>query len=113
MIARSSYYVSQLILIPCAILDFLCIHPFPDGNGRISRLLSRILLLHHGYDVGRYISFEGQTEKRKGYYYEALRQSSIGWHESKNDYLPFINEFLTTLFFCYKQLDENFVDTRH
>lgn len=86
MDARDDYGVNQLLLIPCVVLDFLCIHPFSDGNGRMSRLLSLLLLYKNGFDAGKYISFEEQINKNKGYYYEALRKSSIGWHENKNDY---------------------------
>ena len=80
------------------ILDFLCIHPFRDGNGRMSRLLSLLLLYKNGYDVGKYVSFEEQINKQKAYYYEALRKSSEGWHTNENNYFPFIENFLTTLF---------------
>lgn len=108
MDARSSYSINQLLLIPCFILDFLCIHPFSDGNGRMSRLLSLLLLYKNGFDAGKYISFEEQINKGKGDYYEALRLSSVGWHESINDYFPFIENFITTLMFCYKELDKRF-----
>lgn len=100
--------INQLLLIPCVILDFLCIHPFRDGNGRISRLLSLLLLYKNNFDAGKYISFEEQINRRKGNYYEALRASSAGWHENRNDYAPFILEFLTTLYMCYKELDKRF-----
>ena len=107
--AKKNANINQLLLIPCAILDFLCIHPFRDGNGRISRLLSLLLLYRNGFDVGKYISFEEQINKRKGNYYEALRQSSVGWHENQNDYSAFIMEFLTELYMCYKELDKRFM----
>lgn len=106
--ARANANINQLLLIPCVVLDFLCIHPFQDGNGRISRLLSLLLLYKNGFDAGKYISFEEQINNRKGNYYEALKQSSDGWHENKNDYFPFIMEFLTTLYMCYKELDKRF-----
>src|SRR5699024_1677218 len=77
--ARDDAGIDQLLLIPCVILDFLCIHPFRDGNGRMSRLLSLLLLYKNGYDVGRYVSFEEQINQYKGYYYESLRASSEGW----------------------------------
>ena len=96
------------MLIPCVILDFLCIHPFSDGNGRMSRLLTSLLLYQAGFDAGRYISFEERINKNKGYYYEALRESSIGWHENENDYFFFVENFLVTLFDCYKELDRRF-----
>ena len=108
MDARSSYGVNQLLLIPCFVLDFLCIHPFDDGNGRMSRLLSLLLLYRNGFDAGRYISFEEQINRNKGEYYGALRLSSIGWHEGTNSYIPFIENFITTLLYCYKELDKRF-----
>ena len=106
--ARDNANINQLLLIPCVILDFLCIHPFRDGNGRISRLLSLLLLYKNGFDAGKYISFEEQINNRKGNYYSALKQSSDGWHENTNDYSAFILEFLTTLYACYKELDKRF-----
>lgn len=106
--ARDNPNINQLLLIPCVILDFLCIHPFRDGNGRISRLLSLLLLYRNGFDAGKYISFEEQINLRKGNYYEALERSSQGWHENRNDYSAFIMEFLTTLYMCYKELDKRF-----
>lgn len=108
MEARDNYNINQLLLIPCFILDFLCIHPFTDGNGRMSRLLSLLLLYKNGFDAGRYISFEEQINKRKAAYYEALHQSSTGWHDGTNTYFPFIENFITTLLFCYKELDKRF-----
>ena len=106
--ASNNPNINQLLLIPCVILDFLCIHPFRDGNGRISRLLSLLLLYKNGFDAGKYISFEEQINRRKGYYYEALRASSTGWHDNQSDYAPFIMEFLVTLYMCYKELDKRF-----
>ena len=100
--------INQLLLIPCVILDFLCIHPFRDGNGRMSRLLSLLLLYKNGYDVGKYVSFEEQINNHKAFYYEALRQSSDGWHTNENSYFPFIENFLSTLYMCYKELDKRF-----
>ena len=90
------------------ILDFLCIHPFADGNGRMSRLLSLLLLYKNGFDAGKYISFEEQINKGKGDYYETLKLSSDGWHENNNTYFPFIDNFVTTLLYCYKELDKRF-----
>jgi Fic family protein len=107
--ASNDYSINPLLLIPCVILDFLCIHPFSDGNGRMSRLLSLLLLYQHGFDIGRYISFEEQINLRKGEYYEALRQSSVGWHENQNDYVPYMKDFMFTLLLCYKELDKRFV----
>ena len=109
MDARDDSEINQLLLIPCVILDFLCIHPFQDGNGRMSRLLSLLLMYKNGFDVSKYISFEEQINLSKGNYYEALRQSSIDWHENKNDYIPFMENFLFTLYLCYKELDKRFL----
>ena len=106
--ARNKYGINQLLLTPCFILDFLCIHPFADGNGRMSRLLSLLLLYKNGFDAGKYISFEEQINKAKWDYYEALRLSSSGWHENANSYFPFIENFVTTLLYCYKELDKRF-----
>lgn len=100
--------INQLLLIPCVILDFLCIHPFRDGNGRMSRLLSLLLLYKNGFDAGKYISFEEQINHYKARYYEALRLSSEGWNANENDYFPFIQNFLSTLYMCYKELDKRF-----
>ena len=107
--ARDDSEINQLLLIPCVILDFLCIHPFRDGNGRMSRLLSLLLLYKNGFDISRYVSFEEQINAMKGSYYDALKQSSIGWHENTNDYIPFIENFLYTLYLCYKELDKRFL----
>ena len=106
--ARSDANINQLLLIPCVILDFLCIHPFRDGNGRMSRLLSLLLLYKNGFDAGKYVSFEEQINNYKAYYYEALRQSSAGWETNENSYFPFIENFLSTLYMCYKELDKRF-----
>ena len=106
--ARGSSSVNQLLLTPCFILDFLCIHPFEDGNGRMSRLLSLLLLYKNGFDAGKYISFEEQINQSKGSYYEALHQSSVGWHENTNSYFPFIENSIVTLLQCYKELDKRF-----
>lgn len=106
--AKGNANINQLLLIPCVILDFLCIHPFRDGNGRMSRLLSLLLLYKNGYDAGKYVSFEEQINNYKAYYYDSLKQSSAGWEENKNDYIPFIQNFLSTLYMCYKELDKRF-----
>lgn len=108
MDAKDDSGISQLLLIPCVILDFLCIHPFSDGNGRMSRILSLLLLYKAGFDAGKYISFEEQINNQKGAYYEALRQSSERWHEGQNNYIPFIQNFIATLYMCYKELDKRF-----
>ncbi|MBE5901111.1 MAG: Fic family protein [Lachnospiraceae bacterium] len=108
MDARDNPCISQLLLIPCVILDFLCIHPFADGNGRVSRLLSLLLLYKSGYDVCKYVSFEEQISKAKDFYYESLHESSKGWHENENSYFAFMKNFLSTLYKCYKELDKRF-----
>lgn len=106
--ACNNININQLLLIPCVILDFLCIHPFRDGNGRMSRLLTLLLLYKSGFNVGKYISFEEQINNSKGNYYEALRLSSINWIENEQSYVPFIEKFLLTLYMCYKELDKRF-----
>ena len=106
--AKNDANINQLLLIPCVILDFLCIHPFRDGNGRLSRLLSLLLLYKNGFDAGKYVSFEEQINNYKGFYYEALKQSSDGWDTGENNYFPFIENFLSTLYMCYKELDKRF-----
>ena len=108
MDANSDSGINKLLLIPCFIFDFLCIHPFSDGNGRMSRLLSLLLLYKAGFDAGKYISFEEQINKNKKSYYEALRKSSENWESNANDYLPFIENFIVTLLVCYKELDKRF-----
>lgn len=108
MDARSDANINQLLLIPCVILDFLCIHPFRDGNGRMSRLLSLLLLYKNGFDAGKYVSFEEQINNNKVYYYDSLKKSSTGWENNENTYIPFIQNFLSTLYMCYKELDKRF-----
>lgn len=108
--ARQDSEISPLLLIPCFIVDFLCIHPFSDGNGRVSRLLTVLLLYSFGYDIVRYISFEGQVNKYKDNYYVALEQASSLWHEEENDYIPFIINFLQIIYRCFKDLDESFME---
>lgn len=108
MEARNDASINQLLLIPCVILDFLCIHPFRDGNGRMSRLLSLLLLYKNGYDAAKYVSFEEQINSYKAYYYDALAQSSAGWADNENSYFPFMENFLSMLYMCYKELDKRF-----
>ena len=91
-----------LLLIPMFILDFLCIHPFNDGNGRMSRLLTLLLLYRSGYIVGKYISIEKAIENTKDTYYEALQSSSQGWHEEKNDYAHFVRYMLGVILSAYR-----------
>lgn len=91
-----------LLIIPMFILDFLCIHPFNDGNGRMSRLLTLLLLYRAGYIVGKYISIEKVIEQSKETYYEALQSSSQGWHENKNDYGHFVRYMLGVVLLAYR-----------
>jgi Fic family protein len=95
-----------LVLTPLAILDFLCIHPFADGNGRMARLLSLLPLYHAGYEVGRYISLERIIEESKETYYEALEASSEGWHDGTHDPLPWMTYFWGTLVRAYREFEE-------
>jgi len=108
MDARDNPKINKLLLVPCVILDFLCIHPFADGNGRVSRLLSLLLLYKAGFNVGKYVSFEEQINNEKAWYYHALKESSAGWNENSNSYVPFMNDFLSMLYRCYKELDKRF-----
>lgn len=94
--------LDPLLLIPMFVLDFLCIHPFSDGNGRMSRLLTLLLLYRAGYTVGRYISIEKLIEQSKETYYEALQQSSQNWHENANDYAPFARYMLGVVLAAYR-----------
>lgn len=91
-----------LLLIPVFILDFLCIHPFNDGNGRMSRLLTLLLLYRAGYIVGKYISIEKLIEQSKETYYEALQESFVGWHENENNYEPFVRYMLGVIVAAYR-----------
>lgn len=96
----------ELLLIPMFVLDFLSIHPFNDGNGRMSRLLTLLLLYRSDYIVGKYISIEMLIEKTKETYYEALKESSIGWHNNQNDYLPFVSYYLGIILKAYQDFQE-------
>lgn len=106
--ARDNPRINKLLLIPCVVLDFLCIHPFADGNGRVSRLLSLFLLYKNGYDVCKYVSFEERINESRDNYYAALYDSSFGWHTNENSYFEFMKHFLSTLYRCYKELDKRF-----
>lgn len=97
--------VEPLLLDIMFILDFLCIHPFNDGNGRMSRLLTLLLLYQSGFIVGKYISIEKIIEESKETYYEALQDSSINWHENENDYKPFVNYMLGVIVKAYKEFE--------
>jgi Fic family protein len=104
-LTRQSHY-SQLLLIPLFILDFLCIHPFSDGNGRVARLLTLLLLYHAGYNVGKYIGLERIIEQSKETYYEALEKSSNGWHDGAHDAKPWQHYFYGTLLAAYKEFEQ-------
>ena len=97
---------NPLLIIPMFILDFLCIHPFNDGNGRMARLLTLLLLYRSGYIVGKYISLEKVIEQSKETYYETLQQSSFGWHENENDYAPFVRYLLGTIVAAYRDFSD-------
>ena len=100
--------VEPLIAIAIFIHDFLCIHPFNDGNGRMSRLLTTLLLYRNGFYVGRYISLEAKIAKSKDLYYDALGQAQIGWHEGAEDSVPFIKYLLGTILAAYKDFADRF-----
>ena len=100
--------VEPLIAIPVFIHDFLCIHPFNDGNGRMSRLLTTLLLYRSGFYVGKYISLEAKIAKNKDLYYDVLGQAQIGWHEGNEDKVPFIKYLLGTILSAYKDFEERF-----
>jgi Fic family protein len=104
--ALDQEHVPALVAAACLVLDFLCIHPFRDGNGRVSRLLTVLALYHHGIDVGRYISLERLIEESKEDYYAVLQASSTGWHEGKHDLLPWLNYFLAIVRRAYVQFEE-------
>ena len=98
--------VDELILISCFILDFLCVHPFSDGNGRMSRLLTLLLLCRSGYYVGQYISIEKAIADTKEAYYDALQRADQGWYEGNNDPKPFIKYMLAIILSCYVEFEE-------
>ena len=98
--------IDSLILIGSYILDFLCIHPFNDGNGRMSRLLTLLLLYKYEYKVGRFISLEKIIEESKSSYYETLNKSSVGWHSGDHNIFIWLNYFLGTLLAAYKEFEE-------
>lgn len=100
--------LEPLIVIPIFIHDFLCIHPFNDGNGRMSRLLTTLLLYRNGFYVGRYISLEAKIAKNKDLYYDALYESQIGWHEGTDDPVPFIKYLLGTILSAYRDFEDRF-----
>ena len=100
--------LEPLIAIPIFIHDFLCIHPFNDGNGRMSRLLTTLLLYRSGFYVGKYISLEAKIAKNKDLYYDALGEAQNGWHEGNEDAVPFIKYLLGTILAAYKDFEDRF-----
>jgi Fic family protein len=100
--------VEPLIAIPAFIHDFLCIHPFNDGNGRMSRLLTTLLLYRSGFCVGKYISLEAKIANNKDLYYSSLRASQDGWHEGTENKVPFIKYILGTVLAAYKDFEDRF-----
>lgn len=100
--------LEPLIAIPIFIHDFLCIHPFNDGNGRMSRLLTTLLLYRNGFYVGKYISLEAKIAKNKDLYYDALYESQIGWHDGTDDPVPFIKYLLGTILSAYRDFEDRF-----
>ncbi len=96
----------NLYAVACLILDFLSIHPFRDGNGRVGRLLTLLALYQHGFMVGKYISLERIVEQSKETYYEALNKSSQKWHEAKHDIMPWFNYFLGTVLSAHKEFEQ-------
>jgi len=104
--AVDRHLADPLVLVPLAVLDFLCIHPFADGNGRMARLLTLQLLYHFDYAVGRYISLERVFEDSKEGYYETLEASSQGWHEGAHDVAPWLDYFWGAMLRAYKEFEE-------
>ena len=105
--------IDKLVLIPMFIVDFLCIHPFNDGNGRMSRLLTLLLFYKAGYIVGKYVSMEMLIEKTKETYYEALQASSTGWHEGENSYEPFVKYYLGIMLKAYNEFESRVEHLKH
>lgn len=103
--ARNDYSIPGLLLIPCFILDFLKINPFTEGNGRMSRLLTVLLLYQEGFDVCSYVSVEGIINQSKADYYNTLGQSGEGWFDNLNDYLPFIDYMIGAVYLAYREMD--------
>ena len=103
-----NFEVEPIIMIPIFIHDFLCIHPFNDGNGRLSRLLTTLLLYKNGFYVGRYISLESLIARDKAAYYEALNKAGVNWHDGNEDVVPFIKYLLRIILAAYKAFDDRF-----
>ena len=110
-LAQTEY--PPLYAIACLILDFLCIHPFRDGNGRVSRLLTLLALYQAGYKVGKYISLERIVEQSKQTYYESLNKSSQEWHKGRHDVMPWFHYFLSTIVSAYKEFEQRAGSVMH
>lgn len=108
-----SLTAETLLVLPLAILDFLCIHPFKDGNGRVARLLTMLMLHRSGYEVGRYVSLERIFEQQKDGYYQSLESSSQGWHSSEHDPFPWLNYFWGVMLAAYKEFAAKLEAIRH
>lgn len=111
-IALSEESADELILIPCFILDFLCVHPFNDGNGRMSRILTLLALYRSGYFVGQYVSIEKAIADTKEAYYDALQKADKGWHEENNDPEPFVKYMLGVILSCYREFEKRLTVVR-
>lgn len=98
--------IAPLVAVAWLVFDFLCIHPFREANGRVSRLLTLLALYHHGHHVGRYISLERIVEQSKRSYYDALQTSSVGWHEGSHDIVPWLQYFVSTIHTAYGEFEE-------
>jgi Fic family protein len=99
--------ITPLVLVASLVFDFLCIHPFREANGRVSRLLTLLALYQHGYNVGRYVGLERIIEQSKESYYEALQKSSAGWHGGSHDVMPWIHYFLSMVHTAYREFEES------
>ena len=108
-LAKADSEINQMLLIPCFILDFLAIHPFTDGNGRVSRLLTLLLLYKEGYEIGKFISYEKMIEEYKWNYYQELNKSQTDWHENSNNYSFFIVFHFQMLYRCYMEINNRFM----
>jgi len=98
--------ITPLLAVACLVFDFLCIHPFREANGRVSRLLTLLALYHHGHTVIRYVSIERIIEQTKESYYETLQASSVGWHDGSHDIMPWFHYFLSTIHAAYRESEE-------
>lgn len=98
--------IAPLVAVACLVFDFLCIHPFREANGRVSRLLTLLALYHHRHNIGRYISLERIVEQSKESYYGALQTSSVGWHDGGHNITPWVQYFLSTIHTAYREFEE-------